>query len=110
MRRDVRGSFCGIPALGGDCISVRRGQMVNVDEIHGLRMLLTGEAQEGGDKLAPAWQAPPPKEIARLRAQIAELTPPDPIDLVYAQLTERRKTGRAPTQAETDTLRRALTL
>ncbi len=84
--------------------------MVNVDEIHGLRMLLTGEAQEDGGELGKAWQQPQPKEMAKIRERIAELTPPDPIDQAYTQLTERRKTGRPATQAETDTLRRALTL
>lgn len=101
MRRDVFGGFCGIPATG--LISVHRGQTVSVPEIFGLRMLMSGEAQEGADDLAPAWQAPPPKQLAALRARIAALTPPDPID----QLADRSKLS--PQQRE-ELTRRALNL
>ncbi|MGO9158373.1 hypothetical protein [Mycobacterium sp.] len=80
MRKDVRGSFCGIPAAGGDCVSVYRGALVDVPEVFGLRLLMNGTAQEGGGDLGKDGQIPPPKELAKIRARIAELTPQDPID------------------------------
>lgn len=103
MRRDVRGTFNNIPAAGGDCISVRRGQMVTVDELQGLRMILNGEAQEGGGELGRAWQQPPPKELAKIRERIAALTPPD----IRDQLRDR---SRLDPQQREELTRRALNL
>jgi hypothetical protein len=82
IRHDVRGSFNNIPAAGGDCVSVRRGQTVDVAEIFGLRLVMTGRATASGGDLGKDGELPPPKELAKIRERIRELTSPDIRDVL----------------------------
>jgi hypothetical protein len=110
MKVNVRGGFLGREPVTG-IHSVLRGDVVDVPESHGLQLIMRGDAEATLDgPVGRAGQQPAPRDIAKMRARIAELAAPDPVDVAYQQLVDRRKSGRAPTPAEDDTLRRALSL
>jgi hypothetical protein len=103
IRRDVRGSFLGIVA-GTDSISVHRGDTIDCPEPFALQLLMNGEAETNlSGHLGRRGELPPPKEIARLRAQLAELQPPD----IRDQLRDRSKLNPVEREA---LMRRAMNL
>lgn len=110
MRVDVRGTFLGREPVTG-LYSTHRGDVLNVPESYALQLIMTGQAETTLDgPVGRAGEKPPAREVAKLRAKIAELAAPDPIESLRDQIHERRKSGRPPTQAENEALRYALNL
>ena len=112
MRHDVRGTFLGHLIRDGDCISVYRGDVIDCPELLALQLIMNGQAETklDGPFAARAWEKPPPRELAKLRAEIAALRTPHLFDQVREQMQQRRKSGRAATPAELEAERRAINL
>jgi hypothetical protein len=106
IRKNIRGTFLNIRP-DTNCVSVYRGDVVDCPEPLAQQLLLNGTAETKLDgPLGRDGEIPPPRELTRLRAEVAALTAPHPVD----ELRALRKSGRREAPEYRELLHRVINL